>query len=203
MLNLELPNKEGVMVGVLPEFQAWPKTERLKGLHVTITEKIDGTNAAVIIEGGKVVGCQSRKRLLSPGKDTDNFGFAGWVEESKDLLRTLGDGYHYGEWAGPGIQKNPHGLDKKTFFLFSASRWNDDPRPAFDLPQLSVVPVLYQGPYNPNLIDEIMDDLDHGHLGISDGKEGTQAEGMIIYFNQFRMSVKHTLVAPEGKWLVK
>jgi hypothetical protein len=38
------------------EFQAWPKIQRLDKNIVTITEKIDGTNACVIVDNGEVVG---------------------------------------------------------------------------------------------------------------------------------------------------
>ena len=59
------------------EFKAWPKIGRYNPFNVTITEKMDGTNACIIIEDGFIVGVQSRKRLITP--DDDNFGFAQWV----------------------------------------------------------------------------------------------------------------------------
>ena len=99
------------------EFKAWNKIPRENPFRATITEKINGTNACIIIQDGSVVGAQSRKRLITP--DDDNFGFAAWVEKNSEALEALGDGYHYGEWAGPGIQKNPHALDEKQFFLFN------------------------------------------------------------------------------------
>ena len=88
------------------EFKAWEKIGRDNPFGVTITEKIDGTNACIIIQDGEVVGVQSRKRLITP--EDDNYGFAGWVERNIEDIMGLGDGYHYGEWAGLGIQKNPH-----------------------------------------------------------------------------------------------
>lgn len=80
-------------------FRAWPKTPRLFR-DMVITEKIDGTNAAVIVADGKLY-AQSRKRIITP--DDDNFGFASWVAEHPELVE-LGEGYHYGEWWGKGIQ---------------------------------------------------------------------------------------------------
>ena len=84
-------------------FEAWPKTPRWNR-EVIITEKIDGTNSAIIIEldtlgyaarddvnllsveedGGSIykVFAQSRNRLIFPGKMTDNYGFAAWVQEN-------------------------------------------------------------------------------------------------------------------------
>ena len=104
------------------EFKAWEKIPRENPFTVTITEKIDGTNACIIIMDGEIVGVQSRKRLITVLED--NYGFAKWVEYNKKDLLGLGDGYHYGEWAGLGIQGNPHKLDKKHFFLFNTFRWN-------------------------------------------------------------------------------
>ena len=52
------------------EFRAWPKTPRLNGASMVITEKIDGTNACIIVtEDGRRIGAQSRNRLISPGDD--------------------------------------------------------------------------------------------------------------------------------------
>lgn len=106
------------------EFTDFGKIPRLNREWV-VSEKIDGTNAAVIIEEGPdgyVVGAQSRNRLITP--DDDNFGFAQWVEDNATLLAdTLGEGVHFGEWAGPGIQKNPHELDERKFFLFIPARY--------------------------------------------------------------------------------
>lgn len=90
------------------EFKPWPKIARLNR-DIVITEKIDGTNAAVGIvawdeldipnddhippallavsdANGReyAVYAQSRKRLITP--DDDNFGFAGWVAENAETL---------------------------------------------------------------------------------------------------------------------
>ena len=102
------------------EPKLYGKTNRLKGMQVTITEKLDGTNGTIFIEGDKI-GAQSRSRILQvgkvDGKDKDNFAFASWVNTNREDLFLLGDGYHYGEWCGPGIQKEPNGLGRKTILL--------------------------------------------------------------------------------------
>jgi RNA ligase-like protein len=131
------------------EFEAWPKTPRLSSGGVTITEKIDGTNACVVIMpvdhpantvesmngvslvektlndhsvGLWVVGAQSRKRLIFPGQD--NAGFAGWVQENAvDLFDLLGPGRHFGEWWGQGIQRR-YNMDHKVFSLFNTHKWS-------------------------------------------------------------------------------
>ena len=150
-----------------PVFKGWPKISRLNR-EIVITEKIDGTNAAVIVSrdyvphgygageivnGGIIVnvaesydswdpiwvGAQSRKNLISPEKD--NFGFATWVRENAaNLAHYLGEGYHFGEWWGSGIQRG-YGLEKgeKRFSLFNVTKWGDQyPRPK----GVYVVPVI-------------------------------------------------------------
>ncbi len=155
------------------EFTPWPKTPRLFR-DAVITEKIDGTNAAVIIKahpvgthdgglpegatavihGGDIVGdeyviaAQSRSRLITP--QDDNFGFAKWVlDNAFGLARTLGEGTHFGEWWGSGIQRG-YGLEKgdRRFSLFNTHRYakllpteheTDTREP---VPGLGIVPVL-------------------------------------------------------------
>jgi hypothetical protein len=115
------------------EFQKIPRLFR----EVIVTEKIDGTNACVVIGEDGSIGAQSRTRLITPGDD--NYGFAYWVEQHADELRELGHGHHYGEWWGLGINRN-YGLTEKRFSLFNVSRWGEN-RP----PCCHVVPVLAIG----------------------------------------------------------
>ena len=129
------------------EFQGFGKIPRLNR-DIVITEKIDGTNAAIgiepvesdwdvpdgmasviIFEGGMAgiyaVYAQSRKRIITP--DKDNFGFARWVyENALSLVHDLGPGLHFGEWWGSGIQRG-YGLPKgeKRFSLFNVKRWTE------------------------------------------------------------------------------
>lgn len=105
------------------EFVEFPKTPRLHKL-VIVTEKIDGTNAAVVITEDGRIGAQSRSRLITP--EDDNFGFARWVQENAKELMQLGAGHHFGEWWGSGIQRG-YGLPKgeKRFSLFNVDRWSD------------------------------------------------------------------------------
>ena len=76
------------------EFKPWEKIPRENPFTVTISEKIDGTNACVVIKDGDIVGVQSRKRFITP--EDDNYGFAAWVEENRDELLKMGDGYQVG-----------------------------------------------------------------------------------------------------------
>jgi len=102
------------------DFQPFPKIPRLNR-PVTVTEKIDGTNAAVVVTEEGDVYAQSRKRIIVPGDD--NFGFAAWTEARRGVLRAyLGPGRHFGEWFGKGIQRG-YSLDERRFALFNTHRW--------------------------------------------------------------------------------
>jgi hypothetical protein len=134
-----------------PEFKPWPKIARLNR-DIVITEKIDGTNAAIGVTPDGEVYAQSRTRIITPEKD--NFGFARWVRDNKTELReALGPGLHFGEWYGQGIQRG-YGLDHKRFALFNVKRFGEvaqylagDGRGLVPA-GLDVVPVLYEGPFN-------------------------------------------------------
>lgn len=133
------------------EFCAYPKTPRLEK-PVFVTEKIDGTNAQVVIESRQRLGGGSLPTMvrfdpsivaivdqpngivdefyvLRAGSrrrwitpEDDNFGFAAWVRDNATDLAALGTGRHYGEWWGRGIQRG-YGLDERRFSLFNAERW--------------------------------------------------------------------------------
>lgn len=172
------------------EFIAWPKTPRLFR-DVTITEKIDGTNAAVIVtELG--IGAQSRNRLISP--DADNAGFAKWVAEHADFLAaTLGPGHHFGEWWGSGIQRG-YGLTNgnKLFSLFNTAKWAGlDASPDADAIGLGVVPTLYIGPFDT---DEIWLSLERlANFGSVAAPGFDRPEGVCIFHHASRQVFKATL----------
>ena len=121
------------------EFREFPKIARLNR-EVIVTEKLDGTNACVIVsDDGLSIAAQSRSKLITP--EDDNFGFAGWVQRNKEELLRLGPGHHFGEWWGAGIQRK-YGLSEKRFSLFNTSRWSDAAtRPAC----CHVVPIIITG----------------------------------------------------------
>src|SRR5690606_32184658 len=129
--------------------KAWGKTPRIKGNglpYVIITEKLDGTNACVVIKDGNLMGCQSRNRIITP--DSDNYGFATWADTVD--WSGMPDGYHYGEWYGEGIQKNPNCIEGKRFALFKVEWYT-----GLLLPEgVELVPVLYSGQLNETVIQE-------------------------------------------------
>ena len=180
------------MIDEVP-FKGWGKIQRgIEYETITITEKIDGTNACVVIQNDVIAGVQSRRRFITP--DSDNYGFAQWVSDNEDELLKLGDGYHYGEWAGVGIQKNNHNYPDKRLLLFNTFRWGGD-----DLPQCChVVPVLYEGDYKQGIIQEVMSKLK------SDSNDnGNTPEGVIIYYHKAKRYEKYTYEYERGKWAGK
>jgi hypothetical protein len=183
-------------------FEPFPKIPRLKRGCV-VTEKIDGTNAQVIIDDdyyepekcmreypvavveGLRIFAGSRTRLITPGKATDNFGFAAWVQEHAEELVKLGHGRHFGEWWGKGIQRG-YGLDHKRFSLFNTSR------PAETLPACCFqVPVIYTGDFDTAAVDRCMDNLlKFGSYASGNGYPNP--EGVIVYLSQARSLFKQT-----------
>jgi hypothetical protein len=165
------------------EFQAWPKIPRFDR-EVIITEKIDGTNAAIVITEDGWIGAQSRKRLISPGDD--NFGFARWVWQNIQDLMELGPGHHFGEWYGSGIQRG-YGLDEKRFALFNTGVWTEGNLP----PSIcGVVPVLVRG-NGGSLNMMIADALQGLALNGSVAVPGfMHPEGIVIYHTAARMTFK-------------
>lgn len=129
----------------MAEFHPYPKTPRLFR-DVIVTEKIDGTNAAVVVTEDGAVYAQSRKRVVTP--EADNFGFGRYVAEHADALaEALGTGVHYGEWWGSGIQRG-YGLTggEKRLSLFNVHRHADVAESG--VPGLDVVPTLYVGEFS-------------------------------------------------------
>src|SRR5271166_6384544 len=105
------------------EFKEFPKIARLNR-ECIISEKIDGTNAQIIISEDGEIAAASRSCIITT--ERDNYGFALWVKEHADELFALGPGNHFGEWWGSGINRG-YGLEKgqKKFSLFNVERWKD------------------------------------------------------------------------------
>jgi hypothetical protein len=96
------------------------------------TVKLHGTNAGIEVDfANKTLIPQSRERVLST--EADKAGFAAFVENNHDELFEMFNNLFsffttvmnpvvtvYGEWIGPGIQKNVgiNQLSQKTFVMF-------------------------------------------------------------------------------------
>lgn len=192
------------------KFNEFPKIARLNR-EIIISEKLDGTNAQIFIanksdafgEGitGEFKGHQeyilaenetylmfagSRTKWITPGKQTDNYGFAQWVKDNSEELFKLGEGQHFGEWWGNGIQRN-YGCPEKRFSLFNIGKWSDDlirPKCCY------VVPKLYEGLFDTNKIKEVLEDLrQHGSYAIP----FMNPEGIVIFHTASRELYKITL----------
>jgi hypothetical protein len=116
-------------------FIAWPKTPRLENEVFHITEKIDGTNACIVIQQEAFdtfinhlevegltyyIGAQSRSRLLS--LEVDHYGLGSWVaKNAEQLILDLGVGHHFGEWWGQSINRG-YELTEKRFSLFNPTK---------------------------------------------------------------------------------
>jgi len=208
------------------EFTEWPKTSRFFR-DIVITEKIDGTNAAIGIkrvaygygigaqyilddpdpsvisyelvgDGLYAIYAQSRNKLILPGKQ-DNYGFAGWVSQhTAELVTFLGEGLHYGEWWGSGIQRG-YGLTKgeKRFSLFNTRRFQDIYAESHSL--LHSVPILYSGPLEEKLITGALEHLQT--YGSVASPAFPKPEGICIYHTASRLVQKVTLDNNDaGKW---
>jgi hypothetical protein len=157
--------------------------------NCTITEKIDGTNASIFISEDLsefLVG--SRTKWITPGKQTDNYGFAKWAYDHKEELMQLGPGQHFGEWWGLGIQRR-YDLSEKRFSLFNTNRWADgrQTRPAC----CYVVPVLYEGIFTTEAVNEVIANL---RIFGSKAAPGFQnPEGIVIYHHATKQLFKKTL----------
>lgn len=190
------------------DFLEFPKIARLSR-EIIITEKIDGTNAQLLItqSGEMLIG--SRTRWITPQED--NHGFARWAEGNKQELLKLGPGRHFGEWWGSGIQRG-YGLQKgeKRFSLFNVARWTlygteperiptEDPKiEKYQdvLPEIcSLVPELYRGKFDTQKIDEVLEDLKIN--GSYASKGFMKPEGIVVFHIAGNVGFKKTIEKDE------
>lgn len=206
----------------MPNFESFAKIPRLNR-DIIITEKIDGTNAQILIDGGPVLAlgsyglapavatvgglnlyAGSRSRFLT--LDYDNFGFAAWVRENAEELVKLGPGRHFGEWWGQGIQRG-YGLKERRFSLFNVGRWIPEVVYFYGEPVVPfvpgepppacchVVPVLARGLFTTECVYEALNMLrSHGSLA---APGWSLPEGIVIYHTAANQLFKVTLEGDE------
>ena len=130
-----------------------------RGLDVVITEKIHGMNCRVGVCKGEIF-CGSHRRLRS----TDSVFGAGLHTVQDCLAKALEKEHNltfYGEVFGKGIQFMDYGV-ARGFRVFDAmlnGAYMDWPKlvalcKLYDIP---MVPVLYEGPFFNDLIDQYTD----------------------------------------------
>lgn len=174
----------------MSEFKEFDKITRFYEQDVVVTEKIDGTNGLVWISDDlSIVRAGSCTRWIST--TDDNYSFAKFVDANAEDLKKLGPGYHYGEWWGQGVQRK-YGMDKKVFSLFNVHCWSDESlRPAC----CDVVPTLYTGLINPEVVQRFSVPLSHSMAAIKYGVNFYDTEGVMMYFSKagtyFKAPVKH------------
>jgi hypothetical protein len=172
----------GEEVKGIDEFKSFPKIARISR-DCVITEKIDGTNAQIKIREGQIISVGSRNRFIQ--EQNDNFGFARWVGQNKEELLKLGDGIHFGEWWGLGIQRG-YELFERRFTLFRV------PKDMVELPKcVSVVPILYQGAFTTEAIEKVLTDLVVTGSKVAPGY--MKPEGIVIYHKAAGVMFKKTV----------
>lgn len=182
------------MVSMTTEFKPFKKMPRLYKT-VSVSEKIDGTNASLLVEGGKVVAAGSRTRWLTTGND--NFGFCNWVTTNKDLLDALElkDGHHFGEWWGLGIQRGYNQFGR-FFSFFNPLILNGE---SFLIGGVCVntVPVMYHGVFSDYQITTAMRNL--AVYGSQAAPGYMKPEGIVVYHEQYGDMFKVTF-EDNHKW---
>lgn len=187
------------------EFNEFPKMARLSR-DMIITEKVDGTNSSIFIQQevletkeaqpdvvalvefqgtSYTIRAGSRNRWITPGKTSDNMGFARWVVDNAKELVKLGEGHHFGEWWGSGIQRG-YDLKEKRFSLFNVSRWNED-RPSC----CHVIPTLYEGKFDTAVADLMIELLRNEGSKASPGF--MKPEGIVVWHVAANIGFKKTL----------
>lgn len=187
----------------MPPFEAFPKIPRLRR-EATVTEKIDGTNAVIWIDEDGEVWPGSKNRWLSPGKATDNFGFAAWAADNAAALLRLGPGVYHGEWWGAGIQRH-YNIEDRRFSLFNTKRWEETVPPEDKLLLgaigVGAVPVLAEGDFTDVLVDGALATL------IERGSQAAPGfmdpEGVVVFHAASKQLFKRTIKGDEAPKEVK
>ena len=109
------------------------------------------------------------------------------------LYEDLGEGRHFGEWFGQGIQRT-YGMKRKMFALFNTTRWMDK---EFETDGVIVVPELYRGPIDNRIIELTMRNLKENGSFVT---PFDRPEGIVIYHTAARTMFKKTFEKDqEGK----
>ena len=209
------------------DFKPFPKIPRFSR-DIIITEKIDGSNGLVFIYSPKdklrfpfcderdipsqefidkyclsskdelYIFSGSKNRWLNTSKNGDNHNFAKWVQLHAEELLQLGEGKHYGEFYGSGIQRG-YGLTEKRWALFNVSKWANKNEPlkegqSYCPDCCEVVPILYEGMFDTQKINEVLEQLKtHGSYAVP----YMNPEGIIIFHAASGHLYKKTIIGDE------
>jgi len=160
------------------EFKSFKKIKQLRDLRMTITQKIHGTNAHILVfeneDGSKGLLCGSRNRFITP--ENDNYGFASFCYSNKDeIVEKLGLGRHDGEWCGLGVNSG-EGLKERRFLLFDWWRYERS------LPErIGTVPVLYDGnDISSSMINTVAETLKTSGSKVEGAEGFMRVEGVVV-----------------------
>lgn len=197
----------------MPEFRGFPKIGRFSK-ECILTEKIDGTNAQVLIKpheeddlwDGNLIGIVDGYSIFAGSRTrwinlkNDNAGFARWVHDNLETVAKLGEGQHFGEFWGFKIGRG-YGLPKgdKRFSLFNVSRWTPENTPE----GIYTVPILATGDFNDvnHFVDVAVNLLNTQGSQAAPGFD--RPEGIVVFhesgalFKKF-LTVKEDYI-PKGK----
>lgn len=196
------------------EFKSFQKLPRLNEEHMYISEKIDGTNAQIMIyedfeedntkhkifiEAEDKYGWEKSNETLKGAKsvrkmkigsrnrwitlEDDNFGFARWCKTHEAELIKLPVGRHYGEWWGNGIQRT-YGMKEKKLSLFNQSLYAVKEI----IPCIDFVPVLYDGPFDLDVINTYKQYLKQNGSAAAPGFNNP--EGVVVYLKRASIMFK-------------
>jgi hypothetical protein len=216
----------------MTEFKPFPKMARLSR-ECLITEKIDGANASIYIgptdckdphsiatffcKDGSALGMWAGSRTRWITTANDNYGFANWAVANASELVKLGEGHHFGEWWGSGIQRGYGFKNGERFFsLFNAGRWVEHDKPTYlienpnpkEKPKFTecapvcckVVPILYRGPFDTERVNFELDALHD--FGSKAAPNFMNPEGVVVYHIAGNVGFKKILdndAQPKGK----
>jgi len=185
------------------EFKSFAKMNRFHDETMFVTEKIDGTNAQImvyestpivdehtVVEPKRQLKIGSRNRWIEVGDD--NFGFAHWCKQHEEELLKLPLGRHYGEWWGSGIQRG-YNLKEKRLSLFNQSLHEIKSI----IPCIDFVPVLYTGNFELEKISEVLLELKTNGSKASPGFDNP--EGVVVYLKKSGLFFKRTF-DDKHKW---
>lgn len=170
------------VIDMVDKFQAFPKIKRYANATITITEKLDGTNAALVFDADGELYCQSRNRIITPGKQSDNQGFATWAYDHQEaLFEFFGPGRHFGEWWGVGIGRG-YGQVRRWFSPFNTHIFHAERHFPEDCRAL---PVLAQGAIGSmaGFVADLSYELAYGGSKAAPGF--MDPEGLMIYCDAF------------------
>jgi hypothetical protein len=190
------------------EFEAWPKTPRLFR-NVVVTEKIDGTNAAVIIQpldeldhvqtgnGSVLLFDGDSKWAIDVVDDADGRSYAVAAQSRKRLITPEADNYGFAAWVesnasalvealGPGRHFGEwwgQGIQRRYGLeekRFSLFNVHRYADVNFsDLPNVGLVPVLFTGPFSTEAVELALYSLRAD--GSSAAPGFMNPEGVIVY----------------------